>query len=112
MGHRAKAWATWLHYSLGLSFGKCADVLGRLGVPVTAGAICTASQATGSDLVPTTAAIKDHLSSAPAVTMDETGWRIGGEGVWLWVAATDDATIYDVARGRGLRAGQGAGPGG
>ena len=29
-------------------------------------------------------------------------WRIGGIGVWLWVAATDDATIYDVARGRGF----------
>ena len=43
-----------------------------------------------------------HVASSPVVTMDETGWRIGGTGVWLWVAATDDATIYDVARGRGF----------
>jgi transposase-like protein len=34
--------------------------------------------------------------------MDETGWRIGGEKAWLWVAASDDATLYDVARGRGF----------
>lgn len=34
--------------------------------------------------------------------MDETGWRIGGKGAWLWVAATDDATIYDIAHGRGF----------
>jgi len=29
-------------------------------------------------------------------------WRIGGEKAWLWVATTDDATFYDVARGRGF----------
>lgn len=34
----------------------------------------------------------------------ETGWRIGGAGPWLWVAATEDATIYDVAWGRGFEA--------
>jgi len=34
--------------------------------------------------------------------MDETGVRIGGEGAWLWVAATEDATVYEVARGRGF----------
>ena len=45
-------------------------------------------------------AIKAHVASAPAVTMDETGWRIGGRGAWLWVAATDDATVYDVAQDR------------
>lgn len=102
VGPRALAWATWLHYALGLSFGKCSTVLGRLGVNVTAGAICSASASTSTDLVPTHNAIKKHVASSPAVTMDETGWRIGGEGVWLWVAATEDATIYDVARGRGF----------
>lgn len=102
VGPRAMAWATWLHYQLGLSFGKCSSVLARLGVNVTAGAICASSTSTGTALVPTAEAIKRHVSRASAVTMDETGWRIGGQGVWLWVAATDDATIYDVARGRGF----------
>ena len=100
VGPRAMAWATWLHYGLGLSFEKCSTVLARLGVNVTAGAICSSSASTSTDLVPTHQAIKTHVASSPAVTMDETGWRIGGEGVWLWVAATEDATIYDVARGR------------
>jgi transposase len=102
VGPRAMAWSTWMHYSLGLSFGKCSQVLARLGVGVTPGAICQAASATSTDLVPTHEAIKDHVAAAPAVTMDETGWRIGGEGAWLWVAATDDATLYDVARGRGF----------
>lgn len=96
------AWATWLHYGLGLSFEKCSTVLARLGVNVTAGAICSSSASTGTDLVATHQAIKHHVAGAPAVTMDETGWRIGGHGAWLWVTATDDATIYDVAHGRGF----------
>jgi transposase len=102
VGPRAMAWGTWLHYSLGLSFGKCSALLARLGVNVTPGAICSSSQSTGTDLVPTHDAIVAHVGSAPAVVMDETGWRIGGQGAWLWVAATDDATVYDVARGRGF----------
>ena len=102
VGPRARAWGTWLHYGLGLSFGKCSQVLARFGVNVTAGAICSSSGSTGTDLVPTHNAIKAHVSGAPAVVMDETGWRIGGEGAWLWAAATADATVYEVARGRGF----------
>lgn len=104
VGPRAMAWGSWLHYGLGLSFGKCSQLLGRLGVDVTAGAIASSSASTGTDLVPTHNAIKAHVAAAPAVVMDETGWRIGGKGAWLWVAATDDATIYDVAHDRDFAA--------
>lgn len=110
VGPRAMAWGTWLHYGLGLSFGKCSTLLGRLGVDVTAGAIASSSASTGTDLVPTHTAIKAHVASAPAVTMDETGWRIGGRGAWLWAAATDDATVYDVAHDRDLAAATGLVP--
>lgn len=47
VGPRAMAWATWLHYGLGLSFVKCSTLLARLGVNVTAGAICSSSASTG-----------------------------------------------------------------
>ena len=104
VGPRAMAWAAWLHYGLGLSFGKCSQVLGRLGINVSPGAIASSSASTGTDLVPTHDAIKAHVASAPAVVMDETGWRIGGRGAWLWVAATDDATVYDVAHDRDFTA--------
>jgi transposase len=110
VGPRAMAWGAWLHYGLGLSFAKCSKVLGRLGIDVTAGAICSSAASTGTDLVPTHNAILAHLSSAPAVTMDETGWRIGGERAWLWVAATDDATVYDVAGDRSFEAAVGLVP--
>lgn len=112
VGPRAMAWGTWLHYGLGLSFGKCSQLLGRLGVNVTAGAIAASSASTSTDLVPTHTAIKAHVASAPAVVMDETGWRIGGRGAWLWVAATDDATVYDVAHDRDFAAATGLVPAG
>ncbi|MGI8939695.1 MAG: IS66 family transposase [Iamia sp.] len=104
VGPRAKAMAIWLHYGLGLSFARSGAVLSRFGINVTAGALCSSSASTGTALVPTTQAIKAHLRSAPAVTMDETGWRIGGVGAWLWAAASGDgdATVYDVAWGRGF----------
>jgi transposase len=90
------AWGTWLHYGLGLSFGKCSQLLARAGIDVTAGAIASSCASTGTDLVPTHDAIVEHVNSAPATTMDETGWRIAGMGAWLWAAATDDATVYHV----------------
>ncbi len=37
------AWGVWLHYYLGLSFGKWSALLGRLGISVTAGAIASAA---------------------------------------------------------------------
>ena len=110
IGPRAMAWGAWLHYGLGLSFGKASALLSRLGINVTAGAIASSSASTSTDLVPTHNAIKAQVGSAPAVTMDETGWRIGGRGAWLWVAATDDATVYDVAHHRDFDAATGLVP--
>jgi transposase len=102
IGPVAKAWVAWLHYGLGLSFGKCAQLLGRLGIEVTAGAICSASQSMGTALVPVKAAIVEKVNASPTVTMDETGWRVDAFSSWLWVAATDGATAYNVAHGRGF----------
>jgi transposase len=102
IGPHAKSLAIWLHYALGLSFAKTAGPLGRLGVPVTAGAISTASQATGTDLVPVQAGIIERVNQAPMVVMNETSWRVGGESAWLWAAVSEDATAYHVADGRGF----------
>jgi len=102
IGPHAKALAVWLHYALGMSFAKTAKLLGHLGVSVTAGAICSASQATGTDLVPIQAGIVERVNTAPMVVMDETGWRVEGESAWLWTATSKTATAYNVADGRGF----------
>lgn len=84
VGPVAKAWAAWLHYGLGLSFAKCARLLARLGIDMSAGALCQAAQSTGTDLVPVQAEIVERVNHAEVVVMDETGWRVGGCGAWLW----------------------------
>ncbi len=102
VGPHTKSLAIWLHYALGLSFAKTARLLGHLGVPVTAGAICSAAQSVGTDLVPTQKGIVERINTSAMVVMDETGWRVSGTGAWLWAATTKEATAYNVAGGRGF----------
>lgn len=103
IGPNAKAWAAWLHYSLGVPFAKVSRFFAeRLGLAVTAGALCQASQSTSTDLVPVTGEIRRRINTAPMVVMDETGWRINGDPAWVWIATTPDLTYYNVAHGRGF----------
>jgi transposase len=103
IGPNAKAWAAWLHYSLGVPFAKIARLFAeRLGLSVTAGALCQAAQSTSTDLVPVNNEIRRRVNNSPVVAADETGWRIGGAPAWVWVATTDQVTYYNVAHGRGF----------
>jgi transposase len=102
IGPNAKAWSAWLHYSLGVPFAKIARFFAeRLGLAVTAGALCQAAQSTSTDLVPVTGEIRRRINEADMVVMDETGWRVNGASAWVWIATTPDATYYHVAGGRG-----------
>lgn len=101
LGPHLKAWATWLHYGMGLSFARSAKVLSYLGVNVTAGAICQSSaRAASTDLVPVHADLVRAANASATITMDESGWRVGGNGAWLWVAANDEITLCWIAKGR------------
>jgi transposase len=102
LGPHAKNFAHFLHYGLGLSFCKSADLLGRLGIAVTAGALSSGAQSTGTALVPLHREIVAAVNRSAVVVPDETGWRVLGEGAWLWVVTTDGATAYNVASGRGF----------
>jgi len=103
LGPHLKAWGMWLHYRMGLSFTKVAEVLAHLGVQVTAGAICQSSaRAASTELVPVHTELVATANTSPTITMDESGWHVGGWGEWLWVAANDKVTVAWVADGRGF----------
>jgi len=103
VGPTAKGWASFLHYNLGLSWVKASRLLSRLGMPVTAGALCQASAHQAcTDLVPVHQELVRVASSSPVLVMDETGWRVGGEHSWLCEATNAVVTLYWVARGRGF----------
>ena len=103
LGPRAKATAQFLHYQLGLSFDRCRDALARMfGLMSSRAALCRAAEVTAAALVPTHTAIVKTVNEAPAVTADETGWRVGGGRAWLWVVTCPKATLYKVTPGRGF----------
>lgn len=52
--------------------------------------------------MPVSAAIARRVTGSAMVVMDETGWWINGTHAWMWVATTPDATVYNVAYGRGF----------
>jgi hypothetical protein len=52
--------------------------------------------------VPVQDSITQAVNGSEMIVPDETGWRVGGEGAWLWVASCRRATAYWVADGRGF----------
>jgi hypothetical protein len=42
----------------------------------------------------------DHVRCAPAVNIDETGWRLRGKRRTLWGAATPAAAVFRIAADR------------
>jgi transposase len=103
LGPRSLALAAELHYVLGLSFGKVARHLRRLGIEVTASGVTQALARLGRKGTPTYEELKHYIASAPVVSPDETGWRIGGDKAWLWAFATPEVTVYAISKGRGFK---------
>jgi transposase len=102
IGPNAIATGLVMHYQHGLSFGRCAELLGRLGVAMHPSTLVRAGERVAGDLEATCAALLAELNAAAAVVMDETGWRIGGMPAWLWAATTATTTVYAVCEGRGF----------
>ncbi len=91
-----------MNKTLGLSLGKITDLFGTLwNLQVTRGGVNHAIQSAGQRCKNDYQAIVDAVQKATHVTCDETGWRIGGLGVWLHAAAGKDLCAYliDTARG-------------
>jgi transposase len=103
LGHQAVALAVLLNKRFGLSYGKIAALLrDRFGLTVTCGGLVQAVHRAARHATPT----YDHLAAtvrgSPAVTMDETSWRVAALLHWLWVAVTPETTVYAIQPGRGL----------
>jgi transposase len=101
LGPDAQAAIVELNKTAGLSHGKIVDCFATLfGISLTRGASAQVVLRAGRRLAPTYAAIEEQVRAAPQLSVDETGWRIGGRSAWLhaWVAPT--ATCYHIDPGR------------
>ena len=105
VGPEALAFAAILNQEFGLSYGKTVAVRQRgFGLTLTPGGLSQALARLAARCEPTDEHRKAVVRTQPSVTLDETGWRIGGHPAWLHVAATADATVYGIFAGRGFDA--------
>lgn len=78
-----------------------ADLLGlSISVGMVAKAERKAAAATADPVEEVRVAIRD----APALCVDETGWREGRRRAWLWTAVGPEATAFRIDRSRGADA--------
>lgn len=97
IGPDAQAAVALLHTQAGLSHGKVAAVLGALfGITLTRGASAQINGRAGVRLEPEYRQILASIRTSKQLSVDETGWRVGGQSAWLHVWVGDEATGYAI----------------
>src|SRR5450759_268307 len=76
------------------------------GCRLASGTIDAIVQGAGAALEEPHARLRDHVRSAPAVNIDETGWRTAGERRTLWGVLSGQAALFRIAEGRHQREAQ------
>ena len=77
------------------------ELVGELfGCRLASGTIDAIVQRAGDALAQPHARLTQHVGSAPAVNIDETGWRTAGKGRTLWGALTPVAAVFRIAPDR------------
>lgn len=95
--------STYLNKAGGLSYGKIAALLEQLmGLRVARSTLCRALKRTAGKARPVYDELTATLRTSPVVYPDESGWRIGGHGAWLWAFTNRSETVYSIQRGRGF----------
>ncbi len=103
IGPQAVALAAVLNKQFGLSFGKVTALFReRFGLRVTAGGLVRALHRAARRGQPSYEALRTTIRGSPAVTPDETGWRVAALLSWLWAFVTEDTTVYAILPGRGF----------
>lgn len=103
IGPRAVTTAAVLHKQYGLPLGKIAAFYQQhFGLTITSGGLVHALHRAARQAVPTYTALIETVRRSPVVIPDETGWRVGAQLQWLWVATTPQTTVYAIQPGRGF----------
>lgn len=104
LGPEAIALAAQLTKALGLSHADVAEVLHQgYGLEASRSGICRAILRLGDHAAPTYDELVQATRTSLVVWLDETGWRVAAQLQWLWVAVTEDVTVFAIQAGRGFR---------
>ncbi len=91
-----------LNKHMGLSLGKIATLLRQhYDIRVSPSGFVPAVHRAARRAEPTYTELLRQIRNSPAVTPDETGWRVGGHLRWLWAAVAPKTTVYAIQPGRG-----------
>jgi len=102
VGPEALSLAAILNKELGIPLGKTTIVLDKaFGLRLTPGGLSQALARMGANCEPTYEDLLCQVRASASVTMDESGWKVGGCLWWLWAAVTEDTTVYGIMPGRG-----------
>jgi transposase len=103
VGPQVLALAADLHTGMGLSLEKVSGLFDRaFSLSITRGGLCSGIQRVARVAAPTYQALVHRVRTAPAVAVDETGWKVAGLLEWLWVFVTAQVTVYAIQPGRGF----------
>jgi len=102
IGHHLIALTAWLHYGLGVTIDQIVDILGyHLQTELTPGGLIDAWRRLSEILVAWYDQIAEEAKNSTHLHADETGWRINGQGCWLWCFANDRNCYYMIEYCRG-----------
>ncbi len=100
-GLRVKAIIAYLTGRLGTSHRDTVDAMRELfGVKIGLGSISAMQKRISNALAHPVAQFQVLVEHQAVVYVDETSWRETDKQKWLWVAASKDATVFQVMSGR------------
>jgi transposase len=107
IGPVAKSTATYLRYTLGVSYRHIArffdEFFGLHFVPASALGFDQQAARRGTPLY---ADVRDKVRASPVVHADETSWRHDGHGHWVWYAGHRDLACFQFVHRRNAEAAQ------
>jgi len=104
LGPQVLTLAAELKHRLGVPYRKICDFLETYcHLQVVPATFVRAEQRLAERARPTYDLLIDALRRCGVVHADETGWRVGTLGGWLWVFTNQDITVYTIRAGEGAR---------
>lgn len=91
-----------LRYRCLLSLSKISLVFAvGYGLSISEGGLASLFRQAKTYLESRYEALKAIVRKGEILYVDETGWQVKGTGAWMWIMASDEATVYIAAESRG-----------
>ncbi len=102
IGHHLIALTAWFHYGLGVTIDQVIDILSyHLQTKLTSGGLIDGWRRLAVILLAWYEQIGEEAKKSAYLHADETGWRVNGQGCWLWCFTNDRNCYYMIEYCRG-----------